>query len=296
MNNTASIFFGANSITQIDYATIDKDGHVVGGSLSPSMIVTGEIDPNEHVVIDFSTCKKDIKSIIDHQEYGIDHKLVVGPWSNVNYIRGESDGTVNIQTPLWGISVPRNVIHFADTTGIEGKNHIDAMIQNLVQSKLSQKYPGVKIDVSTVIEFQPMLQNFATFRYTHGLKSSTSWGCQNIVHGHHSYIAIDAEDAVEATQLAQEIATSLDKMMFVWSENFSYVDRRISYVTPRGEFEIVSVNYDAFSSYVFETPQETTIENLVSVIAEMWEDDLKKIGAYSLYVSEGLSKGAMLKF
>ena len=61
--------------TVIDHAYIDQEGRVVGGSFNPDFLVTGEIDPKEKVVIDFGTGKKQIKALIDHKEFGYDHKL-----------------------------------------------------------------------------------------------------------------------------------------------------------------------------------------------------------------------------
>ena len=73
MQNRATMFF--DNVTDLDCALI-KDGNIVGRSFKIAAEVTGPIQTEEQVVIDFSACKKEMKRLIDHDKLGFDHKFI----------------------------------------------------------------------------------------------------------------------------------------------------------------------------------------------------------------------------
>jgi hypothetical protein len=296
--NQATMFYGAGAITSLDHAYIDKEGDIVGGSFAIGAEITGDVEDQEQVVVDFSTCKKQMKAIIDDQDIGIDHKLVIGPWSNcITSVPGP--GYTRVETPQWDIVVPDNAIHrmtIEHSFGLYDRDEFAQGVEILVNTEMRKMYPIIDVEIfcSTDVQLPHWLkkEDVSMFRYFHGLKSSTSWGCQNIAHGHLSYIHLQSDDDMEAIFLQQKIANYLDKTMFVWDQNIK--DRTIQYETQRGKFSLTAVG--APKMCVFK--KETTIENLVKQIAEstLFEDQLNSICADIMFMSEGLSKGAIHKF
>jgi len=289
---TATMFYGSGAITSLDHAYIDKNGDIIGGSFAIGATITGEVTDDEHVVVDFSTCKKQIKAIIDDKENGIDHKLVIGPWSNCKYV--VVDGRVNITTPQWEIRVPKNAVHIMDVPHSHQIYDVWEFAQGvsvLVETEMRKTYPtiDINIDCSTDLQLPQWIkrEDVSTFRYTHGLKSSSSWGCQNIAHGHYSYIKINGDEDLELKFTQQRIANQLDGTMFVWKENFK--GGVISYETERGEFSLKPVGNPKIC--VFD--EETTIENLVAAVADLFKGEIDKCWVDDIVMSEGLQKGAI---
>ena len=82
--------------------------------------------------------------------------------------------------------------------------------------------------------------------------------------------------------------------MFVYDTNLGRTDDgfiKIQYTTERCAFTLERRVSDTTNILVL--PHETTIEHLVDMIARTFEYELKEVGAYELYVSEGLTKGAV---
>jgi hypothetical protein len=132
----------------------------------------------------------------------------------------------------------------------------------------------------------------ALFTYSHGLKDSTSWGCNNIAHGHLSYVQI-APANPDTLHLQEVIASQLDGVVFVNRTNVVEESDDVislSYTTGRGLF---FARYQKEANYYIVLDTETTIENLVEYIRARYEQELIQAGARFLFVSEGLSKGAL---
>lgn len=282
-----------SNVTCIDHAYIDQDGYIIGGSFNPNITVSGKIDDVENVVVDFSTIKKDIKALIDDKETGFDHKLwIIYGVSNYSVRYSENMTHIYVTTPIFNVTLPINAVKFfnaasyADSSGLE-----DYLLYNL-----AQKYPitNLIVDYDTRMDSPVNINTeLHTFRYTHGLKNSTSWGCQNIVHGHLSYLAgiCNWDKQIEANALLQQIAVYLDKRMFVWKENAYF--NEVKYSTPRGNFKLLSSPEIEFHKTVY-MENETTIENIVEYIANKFKAELEKAGIHFLYISEGLNKGAVI--
>lgn len=289
---SSSTMFLSN-LTIVDHAYIDDRGNVVGGSFNPSFLVTGNVDPVEQVVVDFSAVKKQIKGIIDDKEIGFDHKL----W----FIQGYSTGTLMqagkqyvISTPTTELRVPTNAVVVVPD-GIYSIDAIGRHMEVLVERELSKLHPRINISVkclnSVDAHFPTNARSAALFRYAHGLKDSTSWGCKNIAHGHLSYIQLLPVTDVTVA-LVEQIARDLDDTIFIYRDNVvGETDEAISlaYTTERGSFE-ARYNKNTYKLVVLET--ETTVEHLVDYVAGAWADVFTEAGVSHLLVSEGLSKGA----
>lgn len=273
------------SVTCIDHAVITPVGTVMGGSFSPDFYVNGEVTEDESVVIDFSKCKKQIKAAIDDNETGYDHKLWIIPgWSNCEYkIEGDQ---ITITTPALTITGPANIARVFENES----TYADVGFE--IADYLMRKIDGVDIAVvvDPAIQYTiPARLKPSFFRYSHGLKNSSSWGCQNIAHGHLSYLAIDSAHPM-AYEMQQQMANTLNNSMFVFEENWNNETHTIEYTSPRGTFKLVLNNTD---QRICILKTETTIENIVEAVAEMFKDDLTELGAESLYISEGVHKGAV---
>lgn len=278
-----SIFL--NDVTCIDHAYLDENNLVKGRSFLLSVIVTGEVpDSNlEQVVIDFSKCKKLIKECVDSNEDGFDHKC----WVNDSVELVESNGYYNLDTPETKFSVPMNAIKI-----ISEDYNLD--IQNQIESFLQSKFPDIGITVSISLIDAISDDSVYYFQYVHGLKNSSSWGCQNLLHGHTSYINfwIVGDDR---SNMYDKIYNDyeLDDFMFIYSDNIisqTEDELQIGYETERGKFELI-INTKLYSDLDIKVriiDKETTIENLLEYILK----DIN-IPVDTFMVSEGLQKGAI---
>lgn len=300
MKQQASIFL--RNVTAIDYAHIDPVSFEPrGGSLHFSAIVTGNVDDHEAVVVDFSKIKKSIKSIIDDNEHGFDHKLWVPDSYNTKYKEidvYEEGGDIQISTPSFNTICPTNAVRFVSF------DDIDVGITAHLQTELELIYPkiGIKV-ISDITEdnFAPdsMRHCSIEFRYVHGLKNSSSWGCQNINHGHLSWLAIcdkNNQGIWISKRWYSQLKAEINNAHFVWRDNILEDDGhgiKVGYESQRGWFE--STYNQRGKLHILDT--ETTVENLAQWFVNKYRDELtsgefKEKGAYSVWLSEGLTKGA----
>jgi hypothetical protein len=285
MQQRSSMFL--NDITNVDHAYIDDKGMIKGGSVRPKMIVSGLVDPVENVVIDFSTVKKTIKKVIDDPEKGFDHKL----W----WFEGISGGSIDLKGD--------RIIIKTDHVEIEGPVGIVRYVsedETVIRTHVTRNLDSIYSDIDIHVECD-LTHGFDTphrmntqphqFRMVHGLKYSTSIPCQNIAHGHLNFLGAETEDVLSSNITLSKIANSLDGKVFTWSSNVSNKHKGlIKYRCSRGEMMMM---IDESSLIVMD--QESTVENIVSWIANRWRKELKESGVTQLYCSEGLSKGASFK-
>jgi 6-pyruvoyl-tetrahydropterin synthase len=299
---TATMFL--NNVTSVDHAYVGSDGWVYGNSYSPMFTIGGKVDPEENVVVDFSTVKKAIKNLIDDRGAGLDHKL----W----FVKGFSNGTieytnnhkVTIDTPWFRYSGSKDSVKVIETPTHE----VDQAFLAEVTSKeyllplLTELYK-IDMTVECVSDPRPTIPVHSVpvhFNYTHGLKHSTSWGCQNMMHGHRSFLCAEQIEnnpvkQYEIDLLLNTMAGFYHNKMFVWSENWFPTTQVLDYASrDRGEFYTQFKNDGAVFRKIEVLNTETTIEHIVSHIATRWEDDLRRCNIKSLYVSEGQNKGAVV--
>ena len=295
-----------NNVTVIDFAYIDDKGMIIGDSVNPKFTISGEVDPNESVVVDFSTIKNELKEIIDAKYSGFDHKLwVIDGYSEAwQTITGTHPRNLSIKTPHVKIDAPKDAFKFIDN--LKGTDYIGSAMHQMVKEvkdELKIRHPEINVEVT--IEFDDAFAgshdfdvDMIPFRYVHGLRNSTSWGCQNIAHGHLSYLTVSTENSAnlrEVEMLLRSIANDLDKMIFVWDKNIADVSSLnnliVEYLTKRGSFKM-EIEGSYVESHVLILETETTVEFLAAAIAKEYEKELIHVGVKELFVSEGLNKGA----
>lgn len=296
--NTSTMWLG--QVTTIDCAFIMEDGNVLGASYNPKFTVSGSIDNEEQVVEDFSSIKKKLKSQIDDKETGFDHKLIISNRSGI--ISTKLVGhTYVIKTKMFEIRVPDNGVRFIEED-LE-KNSFDTFTIAL-EEYLNKLNPTLKIKCFNTTDIEGMPgqnnRNVFYFSYTHGLKNSSSFGCQTL-HGHLSYLAVASvpisnDEVVEFGKTIKKVVDKFDNTMFIWSSNWDELSKTVTYESKcRGTIQIKIISDDA-KYQIIDT--ETTVENLTNffveqIKAECLTDGLDVNKISSIYVSEGLTKGAM---
>lgn len=289
-----------NDLTCVDHAYIDSNGLIVGGSFHPTVILTGEVTDDEHVVIDFSKCKKLVKSLIDDHFTGFDHKLWIMSDSKANvYIHPKkfeiATGPVTITTDQHAL---RSLGCNYDPKEI-GKVMARYLEENIFEA-MQQK---IKVEVLINTNFHALHSGVGAFpfRYAHGLKDSSSFGCQNIAHGHLSYIqalgeGYSAMSNPKLNEFMLTLANGLDETYFVAKKNIEHYSSNLLCMRyeacQRGEFTAV-INTESQKVQIIDT--ETTIEHLIEYIKKECRDDLLSLGAKYLVVSEGLTKGSIVE-
>ena len=323
---TSTLFL--SQITCIDHAWCDFETRAIqGGSFLASFKVTGNIDPTEHVVVDFSTLKKLIKNIIDHPVTGIDHKLWVLPtaWDGIDVYSDfietvdrteflHTESRVSLRNMTMSADVPLSSIVMCPAMPEYNTFFAEVMVKHLVQDELRKLYPTIEVECSlseTPSYFdQPGLHSARRmFRYTHGLKDSTSWGCQNLLHGHLSYVEFyykgkNLEKAAAVNTLMADFLARIESTIFVKRENVvgnmtseELLDQEVLVVQyeteARGKFR---TEYLTRYNNICRLNAETTIENLLTNLLDLYSDreELKAAGVVSIAISEGLQKGSML--
>lgn len=305
MNNSNLSTMFLNDVTTIDLAYVCSDGSIRGLSVRPQIKVTGLIDPEEKVVVDFSTVKKFMKAKIDDKELGYDHKLCV-PLDALSYVKTQNVDGVYIQTPMSVLRLPRNAVRvFSVGRSI---HHMHKELQQYLDACLREEYGTAfhSVEVSLDQEIQAIndlvQSGIGRFNYVHGLKSSTSWGCQNIAHGHSSFFQFFGSSNEERRndteqseyELILRIEEELRDAVFVFDENIVRNDPDVAivqYSTGRGDF-YAEFSIPDHNVHILKT--ETTIEYLVSYFTQMYGRDVRNLGYRYIAVSEGLCKGAVI--
>jgi hypothetical protein len=292
----SSIFL--NDITVIDHAFISNKGKVIGGSFNASFLVTGEVSKDESVVVDFSTIKKDIKQLIDQHnptdENGFDHKLwLINGFSNYEIIIQPKHESVIIFTDTLELVMPLDTVKNIYATDYNKYIIANVIADYLVrQLKKSPEYKNIDLNIrcnlnekSNYNQFQDFALN-RRFRYVHGLKSSTSYGCRNISHGHFSFIILNDKHH----ELINKIYDDINNAIFVFKENITLENQHsiiVEYNTEDGRY--FKAVYDKSKNNIIVLDTETTIEYLAKYIKEKYNI------ICSFAVSEGLSKGAYIE-
>ncbi|AJT60981.1 6-pyruvoyl tetrahydropterin synthase-like protein [Vibrio phage ValKK3] len=292
-----------NNITCIDHAYVDENGKINGMSYNLCVEITGEVDETEQVVIDFSGCKKAIKQLVDESEHAIDHRLVlVNGYSEYVLSDIENRDRTQIDSPLFtavssvndwyqeivDVSLFDTDLHIPSDTLY--MNYLTEYLENMLLKQLKlQGYPvtHVTVELSESFDLPSWANTHVSFHYAHGLRSSSSYGCQNIAHGHRSFIAVDAMLNSRGRKVLKRIAEEMSGYI-VWDDNLT-AEGAVAYCSQRGNFYL---NIDSEETIVINT--ETTVENLANYIAKTYEDEFQRMGVQRVWVSEGLSKGAVV--
>ena len=344
---TASIYW--DTFTFVDHALRFPDGRVLGNSFGLSAVVEGPIETEEGVVIDFSTGKKTLKSIIDGP-LGVDHKL----WHLFDPVEGSYPDTVDSVARLskqsWDLhswptdanfSLPLSPDELEDLSFYDDfleYQYIDMVtkkaldfITPYVRSKLSMEL-GVPVQVTLIPEKHPFVRfirdkdaspklerlSIQHFRYTHGLPYSTSYGCQNMMHGHLSALRLlcpDHKDNVDPDDVLREIT---GEPPYPATHGHGWIlhfyNKHYSGPVPDAGLEVERFESDVWTrsrgpckwsvpstdlGILVPMKSDPTVENLLH---EVFVPATKKVleakgvkGEWSLHLSEGLSKGGIAK-
>lgn len=282
------------NLSVVDHAVVGSDGLIYGGSYNPSFLVSGKTDPVEKVVVDFSSIKKTMKTLIDRHEFdiqtnGFDHKLWVIPGISNCTVEENDDGTVGVITPLITVKCPADavrVFHHHDYAN-DGYTfaEIEAIFEDEVEADLQMHlrklYPDVDVSVkcfnNTAVHTLYENQTALMFSYVHGLRDSTSYGCKNIAHGHLSYSHLFAENLYNTPvvndvliKFMVYIMKQINGRIFIRHDNIKEMDSdsliHLNYTTPRGEFTMV-LNAERVPCIILQT--ETTIEFIVEHVRSL---------------------------
>ena len=289
----SSIFL--SDLTVVDHAYIDNVGRVIGGSYNPGFVVTGEVSDDESVVVDFSTIKKDLKTHMDKHIFnidfnGFDHKLwIIEGFSNCKLREGtlDDDNRIEVITPAFIGLFPSDAIRYI-------QNPLEAQLSDAfigsqfaihLTDCLTEIYPNINLNVECFNTRNVHVINqeipLRYFRYSHGLKDSTSYGCQNLGHGHLSFIQH------EDTRMCDHISQQLHNAVFINAGNIIQEDDgelTIEYTSQRGYFR---GTYNKLFNKLIVLPTETTIEYIAEYVRDMFNIN-------NFYISEGLSKGTFV--
>ena len=299
--STATMFYAQPTV--IDHAYINEKGQVVGGSFQPDFLISGKLDPQESVVVDFGTGKKQLKGWIDHKECGFDHKLwLINGFSDFklrSYEGVAGAEMYQIETPALTLWVPQDAVKLVDAAEGEvyGSRNACRWIGEVVSEKMGLTVVARNGGKKHTVADSRAGQYAMNFTYVHGLKDSTSWGCVNLAHGHDSFIQATPDAGQgrmdDVDSLICNISEELDGTIFIKRENVLYEDScelTVSFVhNERGAFK-ATYRKDWCKLVVLET--ETTVELLMEYVLDRWGKQLKDAGAIELFLSEGLSKGA----
>lgn len=279
----SSIFF--RSITVLDHSYIDREGRIHGRSYDVSVTVTGNVTEDENVVLDFSAGKKQMKAIIDDNNYGFDHKLLLYKTSNFN-ITAFSQKRYNVKTPYVDLILPMDAVQLIGSD----IRIIEHALKEDMEKLLEEKLPAFKFEVS--LRQYGVSESTTYFRYSHGLRKSTSFGCKNLGHGHTSFVEVIDQYNDNNTTLERAIAGLFNDKVLISMENVlscntkeNYIE--IGYDCERGTMYAI---YTDTPYLVLET--ETTIEHMTAFAAKVYKNELKGL---TLRISEGLSKGCEIK-
>ena len=280
---TPALFF--RNLTCLDFGYIDNRGKVRGESFHVSVSVRGQVSKEESVILDFSAGKKKIKNIIDDMETGYDHKLLVFSFSDVTYISPASsycNKNVIIKTPLLEAFIPKNAVRVCTSSNSNMILAIEEDLELLLKANLPEFDFNVSLSELGFSEVGPTY-----FNYSHGLKSSTSLGCQNIFHGHASFIEVTDKEGSFDDSLAESIKYLFHNKVLVFKENI--VESRQGYTLIKVDTKdrgVMSCLYSGHDVLILDT--ETTIEFMAQHVIQNLGDKLK---GYTVSISEGLQKG-----
>lgn len=298
------LFF--NYPTCIDHAIINRAGQIVGSSYHPIITVEGQPTADEHVVVDFSGGKKMMKDIIDaHDASGYDHKLwFVKGYSGADYTY--SADRVTVKSDKLSIEIPASDFRVIDS---QPANLLKTAIAKEMSNDLTRimRERGLQVTVNVELTHEPFAPRDATvflFRYVHGLKDSSAYGCKNIAHGHYSFLAItkrsgeyrpDCDDCRFGEEQIERYFAMQDSILYINRKNIvedSEDHLTIAYNTPRGEMRM-RILKPAIPHVILDS--ETTIEYLSEhIVQDLWSY-LLLAKAEEVMISEGLQKGVVIK-
>lgn len=329
-----------DNVSDVDHAILFPLGQMVGNSYIAAFTAEGTNNNEEAVILDFSTGKKQFKAVCDNI---VDHKL----WVNDRYHEVEyTDDSIVVRARgldkqiTFETMLPKDAVYVQSFESDvvmpfqHQKDYIEQAVR-LANEDLSMKASTseMKVTVRTNNDIFNNIKNKYFFRYTHGLPTSTSYGCQNICHGHLSYIELIPKDGVqeyiatryrgksELNKLFDRLGLRVYNQSVAMTPNYTYYGQHmanIHFICPTAnvtDFEkkpdsleytiktntrgymlnkIKFEEHNRFYNYV-ELDTLSTIENLGAFFKREMERHCPNLLEYfDVKISEGLSKGVFL--
>ncbi len=271
-----------DNVTVIDYAYLDQQQGVVGGSLIVDIELEGEVN-TEGVIFDFSQAKKRIKQIID---LNIDHRLLVPQReknltlqqtkNNIELSFRSEQGEIVYSAPLEGVVILEVEKLSLDVLA----RFIEKLLLGEMPVEVKQVQVGLRVESGEV-------QNF--LYYSHGLKQHDG-NCQRLLHGHRSKLEV-LKEGTRCVKLERWLRDDLFKRIvhFAFKKNILVESTKkieIGYTAGQGEFFCALP-----SKLVHILPMETTVENLSHYFYQCLQEEYgeQKIEVIAF---EGIGKGA----
>lgn len=302
-----SIFF--NKISVVDHSRIDSQGESIGGSynLNFTASLPSSKMGEEQVVVDFSSGKKDVKKIIDQHLFshdqsdnGWDHKT----WVSINNpnilfsVKTFSDKfpVGIVETPFFKMQGALDAFKLIKTPCMHHLANPHIEMTEYIQKNLAPGPGGVKYNVFLdedpypSVLHQARYQATRIFRYEHGLRHSTSYGCKNILHGHLSFVRVGHAEEAIANHIAESLADYLHNT-YIYHKDIRRGDV-FSYSTSRGDFSLEFKQ----AKKTIELNVEPTIENIFDHTVREFKSKTENAKIMRdvkfIEISEGLQKGA----
>jgi len=265
--------------TVLDHAYIDQIEGFLGGTFFVSAEVIGRTTEEENVVLDFSIGKKQLKKAVDAT---MDHKLIIPKHLLVQ----EADGRLSVTFDSGKYIAPSTAFYQLDASNYSIEN-LTAALEQEIMKEMPENVEAVKIKLKYE-DFNRFGDNQSFYRYTHGLKTSSSLGCKRMGHGHINHIEIEI-DGVKNPTVEKHICNKLHKKHLYIQENvFNETEDKL-HLRIQVEEGIFDLALD--KSLTFKMPYETTVENiskyLADAIVEIKPECEVKVKAF-----EGFKKGA----
>ena len=205
-SDSVSLF--VREITVLDYAYLDPNRGVLGGSLDIDVEFIGGLD-EEGVVFDFSLAKKAVKAVIDDL---CDHRLVC-PASSIAF---SDNGIVNLEFNygagyLIKYTCPDQAVCILDQPRV----NIPGMMSYLEEETMKVMPENVERIVLHAREEE--LGGVPEYRYTHGLKQHYG-NCQRLLHGHRNRVDVQI-DNIRSEEWEIKIAEELSDIHLAFPEN-----------------------------------------------------------------------------
>jgi 6-pyruvoyl-tetrahydropterin synthase len=296
MGQLTTLFY--KQLTVLDIGRFDRVHGPMGESYWVNVELTGTLD-DEGMLLDFSKCKKLIKSEIDAQ---VDHRFVLPKGIDIvesgDQVRFEllfgRENKIDYQAPAESI-VATELSHIDDVT-------LSSYLEQILLKALPSQIKQVKVNLVS-----EQFENHSWFHYTHGLKFHEG-NCQRIFHGHKNTleVRVNGERSRHWEKfLAHEVFKG--NVHFCTIENLVDQQKALSHL-PDGKnwgrvdgLDELEINYKSSQGetrvklpghMVFLIPVETTVENLAHFFAMTVSEMVPPHTQVEVKAFEGISKGA----
>lgn len=236
--------------TVLDHAFVCQELGFQGGTFFVDAEVIGVTTEEEAVVIDFSQAKKILKKVIDET---IDHKLVVPR----HMLEEMADGRWRVRFKQGEYIAPKCAFYVLESRYYSVEN-VRAQLEKEIMNAMPENVEAVRL----TLRYEDFT-DYSFYRYTHGLKTSSSVGCRRMGHGHINKIIIEKNGKRDRESEAL-VANFFNGKHLCYKKNiFQEGDYTKLFITvDEGEFDL---KFKASECIIMK--EETTVENICQYIA-----------------------------